>query len=207
MKRFALVVFVSLVMLGLWGCTRPGGSNTTTNLPPVAEFTVTAEEVAPFVEIVFDASSSSDPDGTIVEYRWEFGDGGEDEGMIVTYSYFEVGTYRVRLTVRDDQGATATAEKTVTVREPPETNQPPVARFTFRPPMPRAGEEIVFDASSSYDPDGVIVQYLWDFGDGIEAEGKVARHIYTEPGTYWVILVVIDNYGEEEVAEEEIEVF
>jgi len=80
-------------------------------------------------EITFDASASQDPDGTIVEYHWDFGDGGEGTGVVVTHTYAEVGKVTVRLTVRDNRGATATAERELTVEE---INTPP-------PPPPSPG--------------------------------------------------------------------
>jgi PKD repeat protein/pimeloyl-ACP methyl ester carboxylesterase len=74
-------------------------------------------------------------------------------------------------------------------------NQPPVASFMYSPEKPLVGEQITFDASSSYDPDGTIVKYEWDFGDGNSAEGKVVTHAYTEVGNYTVNLTVTDNDG------------
>lgn len=76
-------------------------------------------------------------------------------------------------------------------------NQPPMAQFTYSPTAPRAGDWIQFDASSSYDPDGTITNYQWDFqNDGVfDASGKIAFHRYTMPGTYTVRLVVTDNQG------------
>lgn len=53
----------------------------------------------------------------------------------------------------------------------------------------------MFDASSSFDPDGTIVAFLWDFGDGEVAEGAVVRHVYEEPGVYEVVLFVEDDAG------------
>jgi len=77
---------------------------------------------------------------------------------------------------------------------PPE-NQPPTASFTYSPQNPVVGEEITFDASSSYDPDGTIVSYDWDFGDGAKASGDVVTHAYSSAGDYTVILTVTDNEG------------
>ena len=76
-----------------------------------------------------------------------------------------------------------------------EQNQRPVASFTYSPQDPHVNQEITFDASSSYDPDGEIVRYSWDFGDGNTAEGEVVTHAYTGAGEYTVTLTVTDNEG------------
>ena len=79
-------------------------------------------------------------------------------------------------------------------------NQPPVASFTWSPESPfYSGDVVTFDASASFDPDGTIVQYLWDFGDGFTAEGKIVTHRFRgamdEPKTYNVSLTVKDDQG------------
>lgn len=76
-------------------------------------------------------------------------------------------------------------------------SQPPVAQFTFAPAAPLVGQWVTFDASASYDPDGAIVKYEWDFqNDGVfDATGKIAFFRYTAPGTYTVRLVVTDDKG------------
>ena len=57
-------------------------------------------------------------------------------------------------------------------------------------------EQIVtFEASPSYDPDGTIVEYLWDFGDGSTATGVTVNHVYLEDGNYTVTLNVTDDDG------------
>jgi PKD repeat protein len=77
--------------------------------------------------------------------------------------------------------------------------QPPVARLVVSPAAPRARQEVLFDASASYDPDGTIKEYRWDFdGDGkvdlTTAEAKV-RYAYLAGGQFTVGLTVVDNLG------------
>ncbi len=57
------------------------------------------------------------------------------------------------------------------------------------------GEIRTFDGSNSYDPDGTIVSYLWDFGDGTTVPGSVVSHSYAAAGTYTAVLTVTDNHG------------
>ena len=87
-------------------------------LVPTASFTYSPE--IPFVNqtITFDASPSSDPNGKIVSWEWEFGDGSTGEGEVVIHSYSSAGNYVVNLTVIDDIGATGSTSKTIAVRPP-----------------------------------------------------------------------------------------
>ena len=75
------------------------------------------------------------------------------------------------------------------------SNVPPVAFFTYSPENPSVGEQIVFDASSSYDTDGSITGYEWDFGDGsyIYTSLPTATHTYSSTGSFTVTLTVVDN--------------
>lgn len=88
-----------------------------TNAMPTAAFTVTPETLAAGQEVSFDAGASTDEDGRIVEYRWEVGDGGETEGVAAKHIYAEPGEFVVTLTVTDDGGRPATAEKAILVGE------------------------------------------------------------------------------------------
>jgi DNA-binding beta-propeller fold protein YncE len=74
-------------------------------------------------------------------------------------------------------------------------NQAPVASFAATPGS--AGSPTLFDASAAGDSDGRIVRYDWDFGDGtlLPDGGPTPSHVYTQPGTYTVTLVVTDNEG------------
>jgi len=74
-------------------------------------------------------------------------------------------------------------------------NQPPIASFTYSPENPEVNQTITFDASSSYDPDGEIVSYEWDFDDGNSGTEKVTSHSYSSGGDYTVTLTVTDDYG------------
>jgi PKD repeat protein len=161
--------------------------------PPVASFTYSPTEPMVDETVTFDASASYDPDGTIESYEWNFGDGGTGTGVVTTHTYNTAGTYTVTLTVTDDDGLTDTATSDVTV-SPPEL-QPPVASFTFSPTSPLVDETVTFDASASYDPDGTIVSYDWDFGDGLSDTGEIVTHAYSAAGTYTVTLTVTDNDG------------
>lgn len=175
------------------------------NLHPVAEFTFSPDEEYAPVEVSFDASASADPDGHIVRYDWDFGDGETGRGMQVTHTYRDDGEYQVRLTVRDNLGAEGTAIATVTVLNPP-----PVARFTWRPAEPVVGQTVVFDASASYDPASLsakeVVSWHWDFGDGTQGDGQMVDHVYLVPGTYTVTLTVIDDDGAESTIEVVVEI-
>ncbi len=72
---------------------------------------------------------------------------------------------------------------------------PPVPVFSYNPQTPSINETVTFDASDSYDPDGTISRYDWDFGDGSVDQGVAVVHSYTEPGTYMVELTVTDSDG------------
>ena len=69
--------------------------------------------------VQFDASSSSDPDGGIVSYQWNFGDGESDIGEAVEHTFQATGEYTVILTVEDNEGAAAQAQIIITVEEEP----------------------------------------------------------------------------------------
>jgi len=71
--------------------------------------------------------------------------------------------------------------------------QPPVALFDYSPKPVIVGQLETFDASASYDPDGVVVGWNWDFGDGGNGSGKIVTHTYSSAGNYSVALTVTDG--------------
>lgn len=120
------------------------------------------------------------------------------DSFLLQLSISETASPGPRTIVVDGYVASCAAENAFVVEEAgPQENQPPVADFTFSPSQPTVGDEVVFDASSSFDPDGEIMEYLWDFGDGTTGQGSVVTHVYNSPGDYTVALTVVDDQGAE----------
>jgi PKD repeat protein len=84
----------------------------------------------------------------------------------------------------------------------------PQAKFTYAPTLPKINETIVFDASTSSDPDGNIERYLWDFGDDEYANetDPLTNHAFSEGGKYNVALTVIDNDAFQNTITQEVKV-
>jgi len=173
------------------------------NESPIARIVVDRSEGLVPLTVRFDGTFSTDPDGSIRRHRWDFGDGREASGAMAEHTYAVAGIYEAALTVTDRLGGRATATVTITVRA---SNALPVAAFSLSdsPAYPR--QPIRFDASASYDPDGNIVSYEWDFGDGATDWGDVTTHWYESVGTYTIVLTVRDNDDGARTATAELEV-
>lgn len=147
------------------------------------------------VPVTFDGTGSSDPDGSIVSYDWEYGDGtiDFDAGPVPSHAYVMTGEYQVTLTVTDDAGGMASDTTTVTVGS---GILAPVADASG-PYTSTIGSTVTFDGTGSNDPDGTIVTYNWNFGDGtaLSDGGPTPSHTYDTAGMYNVTLTVIDNDG------------
>lgn len=170
-------------------------------VPPVASFTIVPNPVDVGVPVAFDASASSDPDGTIVAYDWDLGDGSTATGVTTSHAYATPGTYTVILTVTDNDSFRDTATKWIVVNGP---NAPPVASFAAAPNPVEAGVAVGFDASASSDPDGFIAAYSWSFGDGAFANGVAPSHAYASAGTFTVSLTVTDNRSAQDTASTQV---
>lgn len=157
---------------------------------PVANFTYLPSEPTLDERVTFNASGSYDFDGgNITSWEWNFDDGNTGTGEEVNYTFTEIGTRRVTLTVEDDSGIRNTVWKLVEVRGPP------VAFFTYSPESPLINWPVTFNASLSDPKGGYITDYTWDFGDDAGGNGEIVTHNYTVAGTYIVNLTITDSEG------------
>jgi PKD repeat protein len=183
------------------------------NHPPTAAFSWRQGTLSVPV-IYFDASASSDTDGPIASYTWDFGDEvtSTTTDRFPSHNYEVPGTYYVTLTVTDDDGATDSVSHEVTAVGDPPLNDPPTADFSWEQrweDLPAGFLTIQFDALNSHDWDGSIVSYAWDFGDGEKATGTNLfnpLHYYASAGTYTVTLTVTDDDGAWNTVERFVEV-
>jgi len=187
------------LVLGLSGCWL-------FNVVPVASFTISGQTgQAPFT-VNFSAVLSSDEDGVIVRFDWDFGDGTSGTGEAIAHTYDTAGTYTVVLRVTDDGGDSATTQKTiyVTPAEPPG----PTASFSASPSSGTSPLTVTFDAGASFYDDGAIGSYEWEFGDGSTWFGRTASHTYFTAGsaTYTVTLTVRGTDGKTGTASRQITV-
>lgn len=171
------------------------------NVEPVARFTYQPSRPFTGQPVQFDARDSYDPAAIIVTpakitaYYWSFGDGSFGEGVAPEHRYIDNGLYEATLTVVDDDGAWTSLSQWIEVR-----NRAPTVTFTWYPCETLAIVVtgcVTFDAAKSSDPDGWIVSYRWDFGDGTKLETEVpwARKQLVQDVTYRVTLTVIDDDG------------
>ena len=187
MKRKSLLAFAALmvpVVLFLSGCSL-------FNQSPIASFTASTTSGKAPLEVDFDASDSTDPNGTVESYEWSFGDGESGEGEQVTHTYEDPGEYTAKLTVTDNAGSNDSYETTISVDD---RNQQPTASFTASATSGSAPFHVNFNSDSS-DPDGTVVSHEWDLGDGTVKYGDTTSHTYFSSGDYEISLTVTDDEG------------
>ena len=182
------------------------------NIAPVAIASAFDNEVQEGETVTFFGSDSYDPDGVIVLYEWDFNNDGifgdaYDTGsdQVPQISFADAGTYYINLRVTDNDGATDMTNVPVmveVVENPPAENVPPVAVAGVNKTWAKVNQLVVFHGQYSYDPDGYIVSWEWDFdGDGdygdsyYNGNDPVPHVKYGTPGEYTVDLRVTDNDG------------
>ncbi len=266
--------------------TDPNANTAVANEPPKAVITATPMQSGTS-DIAFDAYSSSDADGVISSYSWNFGDGETASGDYAEHKYLAAGDYTVVLTVIDDAGASSQDTMTISIVDELPANVPPVAIisaslqkymvhfdwdytadsglagfrfyqdnalvceiadptarqadclayidagqvqmwlsaydqagvetdsqiFTFdstgifdSPVSADAPLAVHFSAGASYDPDGSLASFAWDFGDGSVAQGQAVDYVFTSAGVYTVTLTVTDDAGDTTQTTKEITV-
>ena len=159
------------------------------SVTPTASFTATVGARTPDgTPVDFDATGSSDPNGQVLSYFWDFGDGYIGSEPVMRHVYGSAGTYTVTLTVSN---GTASAEQTRQVATA-STNRPPTADFTFSPSQPLTGHAVQF-TSTATDQDHDPLTYAWTFGDGTTSNAPHPSKVFTVAGLYEVVLTVNDG--------------
>ncbi|MBF0300195.1 MAG: PKD domain-containing protein [Oligoflexia bacterium] len=186
-------LFTSLTFLG---CSKSPKT-------PTSDFEITYGEnnYAP-VELSFNGQKSSDPDGSITNYTWNFGDNSAEvsgpDKVNVSHTFSSDGIFVVSLKVKDNGGHEAKISKNVEI-----LNGFPDAKLDMHLSLAAmvVPNNITFDASQTTTrfPDATIVKYKWDMGDGniIENTNPTMQKAFTVAGTYRVKVIAIDNSNRE----------
>ncbi len=146
--------------------------------------------IAEGLELQFYGNESWDEDGNIVSYTWDFGDGNFAYTDNPIHIFTQNGTYNVKLTVCDNNDLCDSMILNIFV------NKPPIAVVEISKLTIMLGETIAFDASESYDIDGDVEFYYWNFDDGYTSSQATADHEYKNSGTYNVSLKIIDDLND-----------
>ena len=149
-------------------------------------------------EMIFDGSQSYDMDGDIVSWYWDFGDGTNKTGETVTYIYSSPGSYKVILTVTDDDGAMDSYSTVASIIEP---GSPPTNPIVNGTKIGHKNTEYLYTAVST-DFDNHTIRYVFDWDDGANItmtsffeNGTIgnATHNWTEAGVYLVKVYAEDE--------------
>jgi PKD repeat protein len=142
-------------------------------------------------------NSVFDPDKlfSITNYHLDFGDNTFQDitdDTFATHTYSSAGTYSVTLTATTGQNSSARIAKNVTVTNEDVAILNPVASFGYQ--VYSFAQNVSFYNEHSGTPNGSIISYLWEFGDGATGTGNKIAHFYS-PGSYFVTLTVTDAAG------------
>jgi chitodextrinase len=169
----------------------------TVDFPPIAAFSASLQAAPAGLPIRFDAFASTDSDGTIVSYAWDFGDGHTGTGISITHSFASNGTFTVRLTVADDLGVTDETASSIEIG-----NRAPTIAFASPPStfVMVVGETQTFVVVAS-DPDGDPLTYSW-IADGLPVGGSSSSYEFVGStlGSHVIRVLVSDGFVEVGVA-------
>lgn len=171
------------------------------NQPPIASLIITSSVIGDSpLTVTFDASGSSDPEGSALTYSWDFGDGTSSatSSDMASHQYTIAGTYTATVTVTDSQGASSSStSQPIMVSQGSGGGTTPTATITASRTSGPAPVAVTFNGADSTPSEltGTITQYSWDFGDGTNGSGEEVHHSFENPGQYEVQLTVEDSSG------------
>lgn len=173
-------------------CATPKAQNSVYSTPPQTELALTPSPAHPGEPVLFTAKPK---DGKIVAFVWDFGDGSTALGQTVSHTYAQIGTYTVKLKLKNETGAMAQLKTQIKI-----INEYVLADFSVSPPNSKkilqSGDSLTFLDESSVFPKGELTMWQWDFGDGTTGTGQTASHTYASGGRYIVTHKVKDIQGE-----------
>jgi len=171
-RKLFLLGLVLVLAMFLVSCSDNGGPTppVSPNQSPTANFTANPTSGVAPLEVSFNASNSSDSDGSIISYAWDFKDGTTGNGETVNHTFSSIGSYNVELTVTDDKGATNSAIKTITV-----TTAPTIAKLYL---FAEDGTYLGKLTTNEFDSDSIFNEY------GTYGSKYSSKSIWNEYGTY-----------------------
>ncbi len=183
---FGLVVLLSLIPIAVLA----------QNQPPVADAGLDRNAYTA-VGIILNGSATDLDGNPIVEWGWTVEVAPNSSWRLVNwdtpsplFSAVVPGDYVLSLRVADAYFQSAPDFVTIHVAD----NLPPVAVATADKTTVSVGEQVCFDGSQSYDPEGAPLSYIWNFGDGSPEQGGVSLcHLFNSIGTFDVTLTAIDE--------------
>ncbi|MEI6292986.1 MAG: PKD domain-containing protein [Methanomicrobiales archaeon] len=171
----------------------------TNKKPPVPVFTRSPQPAIVGQPVAFDGSGSTDPDGKIIIWQWDFGDGtpltsptGSPNDAHATHTYRSGGNYKAGLKVIDNSEQVMWAYNEVSVVVP----VPPVADFLVSPLSGQAYENHPFAVTLSDTSTGSPLTWAWYVDNNLVSQLRTySQSIFTKPGNYTIRLVVTNDYG------------
>lgn len=166
-----------------------------TNEALSAKFSADPQSGPAPLKVTLNASESKDPDGTIKTYEWDLDNDGkydDETGPEIEHTFQKIGKYLVGLRVTSSTGEFDTAEKEINVKK----EDLPTAEITVlnEPDNFLAGTSYTFQPLDASSPNGKILKFVWDFGDGTRPQNsKSASKAFKNPGTYQVTLTLTDE--------------
>ena len=180
-----------------------GGGTVIQNQPPTAAATVDVTTGNPGLICTFDASDSSDSDGEILEYQWDFDDGTTEttNNATISHTFTYTGTFNVMLTVTDDDGATDEIDEPIIIEIIPGNNPPTDLVVTAETTKTKKNTEVQFSITATDPDDNDSIHYNVSWGDAetiTSAEYNSSElfeisHRWDNYGVYTVTVTAYDS--------------